>query len=234
MKTWKILFWNLRRLGLGTDDERKAAIQTVIKNTGAHYSFFCELTSAAAYPTPFLSKGLNPHQLCYGCVDDKAASVDLKQGQPLATPEFEAANFKGGTNFAKLANRGLGMLPLGGGATIYIIHAPAANSAARKVMSYLACWADAHHGAHNPYYLILGDFNIEPEDLEMTPADIDMTAHIVSTSEPTYIGRNEDKFYDYVLTDRHTNPNTFCDRLRKSPRLHGSDHYPIYVEWTVP
>lgn len=225
----KILFWNLRRLGEGSDDGRKAAINQVRKSAAPDFTLLCELVSTCTYPpaTNLSYRKPNAYQLCYGCIDSKGDFIEITRELPLVTDEYRQAGFKGQNDFSQLADRALGYVgQLEDGTHVYMLHAPAGSSSAKKAVSFVACWLHSLYGA-NERWILIGDLNVEPDALEASNVGIMLEDYIIEPAEPTYIGRNKDKTLDYALA----NFEATVVRARVSPRFHGSDHYPIIVEW---
>ncbi|GLV54046.1 hypothetical protein KDH_08950 [Dictyobacter sp. S3.2.2.5] len=149
---------------------------------------------------------------------------------PEKTDTYKQAGFKGGNDFTNLADRALGFVGNVGGVDVFVLHAPSGgqkNGPAAKAVSFLACSLNEEYGA-NPW-LVVGDLNVEPFDLIQARVGINLVGLIKAPSDPTYIGRKKDKKYDYVLSN--VTSGVFVDRIRSSPRGHGSDHYPIIVEY---
>jgi hypothetical protein len=228
MHLMRILFWNVRHLGEGTDEARKAAITRVSQSLKPDYTIFCELVTTSTYPPAInLSHRMtNPYQLCYGCMDAAGTFGTITRADPLPTDEYMEAGFKGGNDFSELADRALGYVGELGGAHVYVLHAPSGSGSAQKAVSFVACWLHGQYGADTPWILI-GDLNVEPEKLEASGVGIELEDYIIDPGVPTYIGRKKDKKFDYALA----NFDAAVGRARVSPRFHGSDHYPIYVQW---
>lgn len=226
----KILFWNVQRLGHGTPQERKDAFTYLYeKRVKPDLALFCELLPGGGFPKPnnLTYRRESIYQLCYGCLDENFADVPLASYTPDSTAEYQQAAFKGGNYFPNLVDRSVGYLGNHGGVEMYVFHAPATSGSARRAMSFLACDLDLKHGLHP--WLVIGDFNVEPDRLSLTDVGIELSCLVASPSEPTKISAKGDKTYDYVLCN-------FIDdvkvaRIRCSPRTMGSDHYPILVEF---
>lgn len=226
----KICFWNMRHLGLGSDQDRKDAIETVLKNIQADYTLFCELTTTSVFPEA--NKNLTYRkpttaQLCYGCIDADEDNIVINKYTPFTTPEYEEAKFKGGTDFTQLASRCIGFIGNVAGVDVYVIHAPSGGNGgpAKKVMSFAACHLNHTYG--NNAWLIIGDFNVEPDVLESVPVGINLGDLIHAPDTPTYRGPKKNKTYDYVLCNFDVTIKT----IKAGARRHNSDHYPITVEW---
>lgn len=230
----RITFWNVRHLSAGSDDDRKHAIGSTLKAWKADLMFFSELTPQSVWPPAqnLTYRRANSHQLCYGCLDNTWTSQPLVRDTPTTTADYEAAtSFKGPRDFTELADRALayfGTVNSGGQQVhIYVLHAPAGKGSAKKAVAFAACYLNQHHG--NTPWLMIGDLNVEPDDLASAPVGIQLGDLILAPSEPTKVGRTRDKTYDYVLCNfkDHAKIRT----VRTSSRFHGSDHYPVCVEW---
>lgn len=229
----RLTFWNVRHLSAGSDDDRKNAIQATLKGCKADLMFFSELTTSSVYPAPqnLTYRKTNDHQLCYGCLNSAWNDVPLTRQIPTSTPDYRQGAFKGGNDFTELADRALGYYgtvnAYGQNIHIYMIHAPAAKGSAKKVMAFLGCYLDSVHGA-NPW-LLVGDFNVEPDELASAKVGIQLQDLILAPDEPTKIGKKRDKTYDYALCNFKTHAT--IKRVRTSARFHKSDHYPIAIEF---
>jgi hypothetical protein len=225
----RILFWNLRHLSDGSDESRKNAIKTFYEGIKPDYALFCELTTASTVPQAqnLTYRKETGSQLCYGCLDSAGKDVALSVSELLVTDEYKHANFKGGNDFSNLANRALGYLNKVGGVHVYVIHAPSGGYGrpGRKAMSFIGCFLNKYFG--KTPWLVIGDFNVEPDMLSASPVGIQMGDLIKAPSEPTYIGPSRDTFFDYALANFPVN----VARVRTSKRFHNSDHYPIVAEW---
>jgi hypothetical protein len=224
----RIMFWNLRHLGAGTDEFRKKAIKTVYDGLKPDYALFCELVTTSTFPAPVnLTYRLqNPYQLCYGCLDSAGNNFGLTRSVPTVTDVYKEANFKGGNDFTQLADRALGYVGIVGGAHLYVLHAPSGGGSARKAVSFAACYLDETWG-NTAKWVMIGDLNVEPSPLALSPVGIELGGLIMDPEVTTYIGPTKDKTFDYAMA----NFDVSVGRARVSPRSHGSDHYPVYAEW---
>jgi hypothetical protein len=228
----KLLFWNVRHLGAGTDEDRKAALKTVFEGVDPDCALFCELTTTSTYPQyqNLTYRKENPHQLCYGALVPKGDGTLQDFIFPgifpaYATDAYKAAGFKGGNDFTQLSDRAIASMGQIGPAKVnaYVFHAP--GGAGQKAVAFAACSLNDHHKAKP--WILLGDLNVEPSKLLASGVGINLGDLVRPTAEPTYLGKKRDKFYDYALS----NFPVKVARLRKDPRFHGSDHYPIVIEW---
>lgn len=233
----KIFFWNVLRLGKGSDKDRAKAIKTVMKGVNANLYLFCELTRHCDFPAAqnLTYRKESDKQLCYGCLDAASQPVGLDEVTPLTTDAYKQAGYKGGNNFMDMTDRAVGHAGKVAGVDIYVIHAKAKSSEAVKIMSFLACYLDDLHKAAP--WLVIGDFNVIPEKLRNSRVGINVSdlMRYTRVSEPTFIGKPSAlgrsvgrKRLDYALTNI---ADARVNRIRCSPRLHNSDHLPIVAEW---
>ncbi len=229
----RICFWNMRHLSDGTDDSRKNAITTVFKGIKADYTLFCELTTKCVFPafTNLTYRKESGAQLCYGCLDSDYDNIILTKYTPDATQAFSDAGFKGGNDFTELADRAVGYIGKVNGVAVYVLHAPSGNKGrpAARALSFLACDLNAKYKA-NPW-MVIGDLNVEPANLLTYSRTVGIAIGdlILTQAEPTYIGKKTNKLYDYALCNFVASAK--IARIKCSPRSHGSDHYPIVVEF---
>ena len=224
----RLFFWNVRHLSRHSGGVRKRIILRTCRDAQATQSFFCELTTQCDFPTPvnLTYRRQNAHQLCYGCLDNhrQDASYALQHYDPVTTPAYQAANFTGGNNFNALADRAVAYAGTVGNVRIYILHAPAGQNSARKAVAFVACHLNAVYGGAT-CWLLLGDLNVEPVLLAAARVGIQLGDLIVPPDQPTL----RLKKYDYALCNFKAGVTVTV--LRRSRRLHGSDHAPIVVEW---
>jgi hypothetical protein len=103
------------------------------------------------------------------------------------------------------------------------------------VIYYIACYMVNRYGATHTAvgatpWLVLGDLNVEPSGLAGIPnAAINMGNLILRPYEKTYLGPNRNKEFDYAICNFQAQAT--IRRVRATPRLHGSDHYPILIEF---
>ncbi|NUR26329.1 MAG: hypothetical protein HOV83_10855 [Catenulispora sp.] len=190
-----ITFFNVQRLGEGTADSRRKTIVDQATRLGVDAYIMCELTTTCKYPPAknVTHRVQNSSQLCYGGIYKSTTALNITRAEPKVTAAYRDAlgrNFyAGGSEFRNLVDRGLGQVQppatLGtrwpspqdgpGGVDLYCFHAPANRRYAEPAVAFLACWLeDAYKpqpsGAPAPgrarYYLVVGDMNLEPEELE--------------------------------------------------------------------
>jgi hypothetical protein len=225
----KLIFWNVQRLSANSNEERKKIIiDTALTRVSPDFALFCELLQTNAFPAPYnlTYRKESDRQLCYGCIGSDGSSYNLDKFTPAATDEYKAAVFKGGNDFTELADRAVGLLGTVKGVDIYVIHAPASSNSAQKAMAFVACDLNKRYG--NKPWLLVGDFNVEPEKLASSKTGIRLADLIVPPDWYTKIGKTKNKKYDYVLTN--WDKSKVSVRVIRSGRDNNSDHYPIYVE----
>jgi hypothetical protein len=229
----RIAFWNLQRLGAGTDAVRRRALTTLTSYWDPDLVLTCELTTRCAYPrAQNLTYRLeNPRQLCYGALDDNDAEVTLDIDTPDLTADYRAAGFKGGTNFGKLADRALGLSdPVAGipNVKVFVIHAPAGSSSAKKVMAYVASGLNQRYGAGQEW-IVVGDFNVTPPVLGAVPVP-HVRSLIKRSLSPThyYARTRKSSELDYALSNI---PDLTVRTMRRTRWGNFSDHAPILLEF---
>lgn len=220
----RIMWWNTYRLGLNTEQARRVGIENSRKQWGTlpEVVIFCELTPTGTNPLPLSFNFRRPtgKQLCYGVAngDGTLPAPEAKRFEPgPATDCYKDAGYKGGNTFSNLINRAPGKIDVGG-VPVYFLHAPAYASKAVKPLNYLACDLSARHGT-DPWVLV-GDFNIEPDQLRrrLSPANL---ADLIK--EPDRATHRRGRKLDYALSNMDTLVVTVGAR-------HGlSDHNPILV-----
>ncbi|HEV7426509.1 MAG TPA: hypothetical protein VGQ46_09085 [Thermoanaerobaculia bacterium] len=231
----KITFWNVYRLGGATDADRKKVIENVISNPKRNpdLAIYCELNSKLEddelpEPQNCNYRKQSASQLCYGAVAD-GENVDMDVDTPAVTPGYKNAGYKGGNDFKQLCDRAVASLGVWGGASVFTIHAPS-SAKAERVMAFIGSSYNAHFKAQP--WLIVGDFNVEPDKLAKAQVGINMAdlirrpAHDIQTFRGKKSGKW--KVYDYVLT------NISSLTVNAYHSMHwdaASDHSPIMVEF---
>lgn len=230
----KLLWWNTKRLGGTTAAARKKAIAEISRGENFDFQLFCELNSGAEDPDYQNLTFRRPtnRQLGYGCLDAHGADHPLAREDTGTGAPDGYDGFSGGNNFRNLVDRAPAYVGVLGGVAIYAIHAPSSfnGSTGKRAMSFLACYFMEKHGA-NPW-LIVGDFNVKPDDLGNPPAEYGLAAWtigdlITPPDTDTYKGVLRNSKLDYVLS--HAVAGVAVTVIRRSTRW--SDHMPIVVEW---
>lgn len=225
----KVAFWNLERLGVAPDQTRQDAMIDVLATWKADVTLVCELSTKATFPpaTNLTYRKQNAHQLCYAAWNNAGAALPLTKVTPQSTPEYKSAKQKGGNSFSQLASRALAFAGLVDDVNLYTIHAPASHMA-KKVMAFVGCYLDSHWGS-NGLWLVVGDFNVTPEELIAVNTQIDLLSLIRRSKRFTHKSRktNTVKELDYALAN-------FPCTVKRRPVdtwFDHSDHSPILVEW---
>ncbi|HUC00492.1 MAG TPA: endonuclease/exonuclease/phosphatase family protein [Solirubrobacterales bacterium] len=201
----RIMWWNVKRLGLTTDTARKEGIQNFKKQWSQlpEVVILCELTPAGDYPKPLsyaVSKKTG-RQLCYGVVSgdglspDPASEIFVPSGP---TASYLQQKYKFGGSFRNLVKRTPGVLSVNQ-VPVYFFHAPARASKAVRPVGYLASYLDELHGT-DPWVL-LGDFNIEPDQLRTSRIGGAIAHLIKDPDRPTWHSPTRSKKLDYAISN---------------------------------
>ncbi len=227
----RLMFWNVKRLGDGTDKARKDILNEKIGELKPDLVILCELMRTCKFPTPvnLTYRKENPHQLCYG-VYDPATGIDLvgvKAYSPVDADvdDYKDAGFKGGSNFKRLTDRAAADIGTWNGIRIFAFHAP--GGAGLRSVSFLGCDLNK---IKTPWMLI-GDLNVEPDILGAAQVGIRLSDLIKDPGENTHkdpATLKENK-YDYCLTNVKVDIEV-KSRFTRSTLLI-SDHLPIIVAW---
>lgn len=232
-----LMFWNVERLGAGTDADIKDGIVYVADAQKATYEAYCELTQACQVMTPWnlTYRKKKSQQICYGARQYTAlpnpvvypipTQMVMTRVVPLTTPAYQQANYPGGNDFTKLTARAPASYAMAlNGVFVFVYHAPANAAKAERAVAFLACYLTAAYPANN--WLLIGDLNVEPGQLANSGVGIPLAQMIVSTGEPTH---QKYKELDYAISN---NPNMFkIWRVKANQRYQLSDHRPICVAW---
>lgn len=217
----RVVFWNVQRMGEAGGDKLQKAFDALDK-LSPDLTLLCEVATTSMYAQNLTYRKKNSAQLCYGCLDADGNTKILQQAVIEATDEYREAGYKGGSTFSKLVDRAVGWVPSANPAVfphVYVIHAPASNNAV-KAMSFIACALNEEHGSA-ALWLLVGDFNVEPDVLAEAPVGINMNDLIESSGRATHDGGKE---LDYCLSNF---PVTVARTTTKFP----SDHYAIRIDW---
>jgi hypothetical protein len=223
----KIAFWNVQRLGAGTDDARKKVLTELATFWKPDLNLYCELTTGSTVPAAqnMTYRKESASQLCYGAVTGAGAHVGLTKYTPLVDAGYKNAGYKGGNDFTQLADRAVAFAGNIGGADIYVIHAPAATGI--KAMAFIAASMNAHYGG--TAWLVVGDFNVIPSVLGAAPVGIDVSSLVRNSGLPTkyYEATKKWSEYDYALA----NFPVAVKAMRATRWTDYSDHGPILLEY---
>lgn len=225
--TTSITFWNVKRLGQSTAAARATVLQTLASQwRDPDLSLYCELSTMCANPPAqnLTYRRENASQLCYGAVS-AGVSINLDPVRLVASTVYRAAGFGGGNQFDQLADRALAHVGNHGGAEVYLIHAPSGGRGL-EVMSFVATSLAESYPADQPW-LVVGDFNVTPEDLEAGPANV--AAYIHRPNVPTFRSHSSGGWaeYDYALA----NFNVDVRAMRSQYWREATDHSPILVQF---
>lgn len=232
----RIAFWNLQRLGAGTDAARRRGLTTLATYWDPDLMLMCELTTRCVYPRArnLTYRRVGSRQLCYGALDDNDTDVRLTADLPPLAPAYSAAGYRGGNNFKNLVNRALGRAALMatlGNVRVFVIHAPAAAASAARAMAYVAAGIDQRYAGSGLQWIVVGDFNVKPQVLGAQPlVGLNINNLISRPYTPTHYYRPTRKFseIDYALT----NIRGLTVRSMRLTRWWGlSDHSPILLEF---
>ena len=221
----RIAFWNMQRLGADSP-KREEAIRYLLMTVQPDYLLLCELTST--HPNG-QSHNSNPYTLRYACFNAAGGNVPLQFVQPTSTDDYKQAQFKGGNDFSKLSPRGLAHIVIVDNDTniqlpIYAYHAPSSHNAI-KAVSFVGCALNEEHD--DDPWIVIGDFNVEPQKLATAPVGIRMDDLILAPDTATHRGG---KTLDYALTNIE---DSSIYTVRRSMRLTGSDHNPVVVDFNL-
>ncbi|MGJ4788452.1 endonuclease/exonuclease/phosphatase family protein [Leptospira koniambonensis] len=227
----KVFFWNLKRLGAATEDIIQDKIKARTEENTPDIVFLCELSTKATFPDPqnLTYRKESAYQLCYGCYknSDKSKGI-LQKYTPIATDGYKSAGYKGGNDFTDLADRAVAYYGIVDKAHLYTFHAPSRHDDVRA-MAFLAASLNKLH-SRAPWVLI-GDFNIDPNLLAKAPVGINLADLILHTREATH---ERGGILDYVLTNIDKESIKLEVRGRFTRELEGlTDHIPILVEWPI-
>jgi hypothetical protein len=257
----RICFLNTQRLGGGTYDIRRRRLITQAKKDGSPLMLLCELTGGCTFPLPYnlTYRRHGTRQLRYGAAWQGTTTLPIHRINPAVGPAYtnplnNKPFYPGGRNFRTLADRAVGQVippatvgaqwpgPAGGlgGVDIYVFHAPA-SAKALNVIAFLACSFEAAYGPGAaaglaPYYLVVGDMNVQPQTLLASPVfgNGATAARVVSSGGWTFYSRDRatgptnPKEYDYAISNI---PGLTVATRRSSKRIAGSDHRAIYLRY---
>jgi hypothetical protein len=230
----RVVFWNTQRTGRITDPAKLTAMFELVAGMGGgDYVLLCELSTKCEWlePQNLTYREENAAQLCYAAYNAENYPVPLTRITPMVTPEYLAAGFKGGGRFENLASRALAYVGPALGVEVFAFHAPASEKA-RKAVCHAACWLDAEYGGTGRFWLMVGDFNVTPDELRAARVGIDMDYLIESSGAETHVSalgtaRESWRELDYVLS----NANVEVIAMPYFTWEGLSDHAPIIVEF---
>lgn len=222
----KIGFWNLRRLGASSSEEKRKYIAATIERLHIDLLFMCELLAGSSYPEAWnlTYRDKNPHQLCYACVDANGKPVPMDRYDPVSTHAYRALGLSGVNTFSSLVNRAPAKVVFrterGNAINVIALHAPASEVPATVALAFLVADLIARGGRR---WVLIGDLNVEPDTFSEATKEV-FEEVMAAGGAPTFKGFVEDKEFDYAFTNV-ADANTAVSRA--SMRLSRGDHEPI-------
>jgi len=232
-----VAFWNVQRLGAGSDKGRVAAFERTLQYFWeAEALILCEVTGDRQLTGVQLIK-MGSNALGYSMLPTQPTqSQFVTQNQSLGVGKFnELFGFpiwlKGGNTFDRQSKRPVYNVATYGGLEIYVYHANA-SSRASAVMT----WAIGALCAAPGNFLLVGDFNCTPDDLnrdlkyalDQQTTGISMDGLKLDWGGPTYPSSDTLWTYDYAAA-RGIQIKVKTVRLPEPERF--SDHLPIIVRF---
>jgi len=254
----KILFWNVKRWGDGSDTDRhkfrEKYVQYLIEQHQPDIFLFCEITSSLTLKSDNVElekigavvkrdPKLRGAQLGYGALylNDDLLNDDghIVYEIPHLLDKFSLSNhpaIKTSSQFDLISKRKVIQITDYGGVKLFLYHANASSRA-----SDLVAWISysLFRDKHIKNFVLIGDFNCEPATLkgkinELIPS-ID---HKISIRNGKYKTHSDGGIYDYVVYSGCDNLslNGIYDQWEFQNDLNGrkyniSDHVPILVKY---
>jgi endonuclease/exonuclease/phosphatase (EEP) superfamily protein YafD len=221
-------FWNVKRLGQGTDQVRAQVLNGLMEYWKADLYVLCELMTTSTVPPAqnLTYRKEDAHQLCYAAWDSAGTLINLTPVTPTTTNDYKTAKYKGGNDFKGLADRALAYVGRRYGIEIFAIHAPAFGTAGLKAMAFIATYMNDNY-KDNPW-IVFGDFNCEPDTLAQAPTGINLGDLIRKSGLMTHLSSNgAESELDYAIC----NFPAKVTGMRSTRWKDYSDHSPILIEF---
>jgi endonuclease/exonuclease/phosphatase family metal-dependent hydrolase len=126
-----------------------------------------------------------------------------------------------------IPGRGALEVSFGAGAqslVVMVAHLALGKKAQRKQINYIAECLACHD-----FFVLMGDFNCEPDYLAETLDKAGIRTRVADNCEPTYPSWNPKKSLDHIVVSEHL----IVENVRVIPQVL-SDHLPIAMEVTLP
>jgi hypothetical protein len=251
-----MIFWNVERLGKGTDFDGIATVINTYTKDAPQTVILCEVVNDVSYSqgelakqeidlfkqvtVPKRGKKLASAQLGYACADVRHGHWVDRSLERCDIGDFDAVYAhvaatppKGGTRFMDQSKRFVvyvGKIRPAGSARDVALFAYHANSSAKAEL--VVHWAAAYLREVGPFVLV-GDLNCEPLDLSTYNgkfgASFGLTAHWGGNTHNAYSGAS--KIYDWLLAYECNASVKVLDYVTDKV-LDGyvADHLPIYFD----
>jgi endonuclease/exonuclease/phosphatase (EEP) superfamily protein YafD len=229
MTTGRILFWNTQHLADSSTDRKEQRILGTVQANAAQVNILCEMMQSYVKFNVYLAtyNAQTPHTLGYSAVDLAAANnIGVTSYDVEVSDDFARQN-KGGHNVRHFFNRKpIEILHnLHGWPRLFALHANASKGLSCTTITAL----DFESNIAAPWILV-GDFNTEPEQAETNLNYYGSDAVVSPPSFPTHTSSSGKKrSLDYAIHSDDFN-SVVVRTLRRSV----SDHDPIIIDWDHP